>query len=137
LAGAGLAHRVRHWGSPDFAAKIDFLGSIDVMCLPTEHEEPKGLSVLEAMAAGVPVVLPAKGAFPELIERSGGGILVDSVDPILLADGLQRLLADDDLRSGLAAAGRRWVLDNATTSGQAKSLVDMISAMSAATPNEG
>jgi glycosyltransferase involved in cell wall biosynthesis len=137
LADAGLTARVRHWGSPDFAAKIDFLRSIDVMCLPTEHEEPKGLSVLEAMAAGVPVVLPSRGAFPELIERSGGGLLVDSVDPIPLADGLQRLLADDDLRSRLGATGRQWVLDNATTGGQAKSLVDMITAMTPAPPRDG
>jgi len=126
LAAAGLADRVRHLGSPGLEGKIAMLCGIDVMSVPTEHEEPKGLSVLEAMAAGVPVVLPAKGAFPEIIEQSGGGLLVPPNDTKALADALQRLLQDETLRDGLSKAGRKWVLEERTIENQAISIVQLI-----------
>ena len=44
--------------------------------MPATYAEPKGLSLLEAMANGVPVVQPRRGAFPEIVERTGGGLLV-------------------------------------------------------------
>jgi len=126
LSGAGLAERVRHHGSPDLDGKVAMLRTLDVMCVPTEHEEPKGLSVLEAMAAGVAVVLPAKGAFPEIIEQSSGGLLVPAGSPKDLADALQRLLEDNALRGQLAAAGRSWVLGQRTIQTQAESIVRLI-----------
>jgi len=126
LGDAGLADRVRHLGSPDLPGKIAMLRGIDVMSVPTEHEEPKGLSVLEAMAAGVPVVLPAKGAFPEIIEQSGGGLLVPPNDSKALADALQSLLQDAALRDELAQAGRKWVIEERSTEKQAASIVQLI-----------
>ena len=50
--------------------------TIDVLSVPTTYREPKGLYVLEALANGVPVVQPRHGSFPELIEATGGGLLV-------------------------------------------------------------
>lgn len=126
LGDAGLADRVRHLGSPDLKGKIAMLRGIDVMSVPTEHEEPKGLSVLEAMAAGVPVVLPAKGAFPEIIDQSGGGLLVPPNDAKALADALQGLLQDAALRDELAKAGRKWVIEERSTEKQAASIVQLI-----------
>ena len=126
LGDAGLADRVRHLGSPDLDGKIEMLCGIDVMSVPTEHEEPKGLSVLEAMAAGVPVVLPSKGAFPEIIEQSGGGLLVPPNDSKSLADALQRLLEDEALHERLSSAGRKWVLAERTIQKQAVSIVQLI-----------
>lgn len=126
LADAGLADRVRHLGSPDLDGKIAMLAGIDVMSVPTEHEEPKGLSVLEAMAAGVPVVLPAKGAFPEIVQQSQGGLLVPPGDARSLADALQRVLQNDDLHASLSSAGRRWVLEERTIQNQAASIVQLI-----------
>ncbi len=55
LAAAGLSSRVHYWGSVDRNDKLKFLQSIDVLSVPATHFEPKGLFVLEAMAAGVPV----------------------------------------------------------------------------------
>ena len=126
LSSAGLADRVRHLGSPDLDGKISMLCGIDVMSVPTEHEEPKGLSVLEAMAAGVPVVLPSKGAFPEIIEQSGGGLLVAPNDPKALADALLQVLQNESLRDELSKAGRQWVLGQRTIQTQAISLVQLI-----------
>jgi glycosyltransferase involved in cell wall biosynthesis len=126
LSSAGLADRVRHLGSPDLDGKIAMLRGIDVMSVPTEHEEPKGLSVLEAMATGVPVVLPAKGAFPEIVEQSGGGLLVPPNDPKALADALLQVLQNDSLRDELSKAGRQWVLGQRTIQTQAISIVQLI-----------
>ncbi len=49
------------------------------------------------MASGVPVVQPRRGAFPEILEKTGGGILVEPGDPAGLADGIYRLWKDPAL----------------------------------------
>ena len=68
-----------------------FLHDIDVLSVPTAYREPKGLYVLEALANGVPVVQPRHGSFPELIEHTGGGLLVDPENPEQLAGALKHL----------------------------------------------
>jgi len=60
--------------------------------------------VLEGMASGVPMVLPRHGTFPELIDRSGGGLLCEPLDPRSLADKLAELIRDPALA---AECGRR------------------------------
>lgn len=94
-------------GSPEtHQDKVAFLKSVDVLSVPTVYHEPKGLYVLEALANGIPVVLPAHGAFPELIESTKGGLLFPPDDLDALADNLERLLTDETLRRNLAEAGR-------------------------------
>jgi glycosyltransferase involved in cell wall biosynthesis len=111
-AAVPLGDAFEYVGSPEtLADKIAFYRSLDVLSVPTEFLEPKGLYVLEALACGVPVVQPAHGAFPELIEATGGGLLVEPANPAALADGLERLLDDADLRGHLAHTGRRNVLE--------------------------
>ena len=61
--------------------KARFLSSIDVLSVPSGYHEPKGLYLLEAMAVGVPAVQPNHGAFPEMLGRTGGGLLVEPNDP--------------------------------------------------------
>lgn len=75
IAEAGFANDVQYQTDIDRAGKLQFLREIDLLCVPTQHVEPKGLFVLEALAAGVPVVVPAIGAFPELLASTGGGRL--------------------------------------------------------------
>src|SRR4029079_10839328 len=90
---ADLGSAFRYVGSPPgHVEKVAFLQSLDVLSVPTEYREPKGLYVLEALANGVPVVQPRHGAFPELIEATGGGLLVDPLDPEALARALEELL---------------------------------------------
>lgn len=96
----------KYWGSPDsLAEKVEFYKSLSVLSVPTDYHEPKGLFVLEAMANGVPVVQPAHGAFPELIEQTEGGLLVPPGDPQALADAWERLYQDTEYRSKLAWQG--------------------------------
>lgn len=108
-----LAHlgpdRIRFDGELDRQGKLDFLHSLDVLSVPTVYEEAKGMSILEAMAAGVPVVQPAHGAFPELLERTGGGWLVPPGDTGALADRLERVLDYEDERFAAAERAHRGV----------------------------
>jgi glycosyltransferase involved in cell wall biosynthesis len=88
----GLADSFIHTESPDHESKVRFLQAIDVLSVPTTYREPKGLYILEALANGVPVVQPRHGSFPELIEKTGGGLLVHPEDPRDLALALRWLL---------------------------------------------
>ncbi|MCS7269649.1 MAG: glycosyltransferase family 4 protein, partial [Gemmataceae bacterium] len=105
LLQAGLAADIEHVDCPNHADKLHFLQSLDLFCVPTVYREPKGLYLLEAWANGVPAVQPAHGAFPELIELSGGGVLVPPGQSAALAQTIAQLLLDPDQRERLAQAG--------------------------------
>jgi len=101
----GLSGEFTYAGSPDRAGKQQLLKSFDVMSMPATYDEPKGLTLLEAMASGVPVVQPARGSFSEIVEKAGGGLLVAPDDPEALAQGLLRVLADAPLAEELSKRG--------------------------------
>ena len=109
LAAWGLAGRFRFHGEVDRAGKIEFLRNLSVLSVPSPYNEPKGLYLLEAMANGVPVVQPRRGAFPEIIEATGGGILVDSDEPESFARAIHLLWDDPDKRRELGRRGREGV----------------------------
>lgn len=103
---ADLGDAFRYAGSPPgHAEKVQFLKSLDVLSVPTVYREPKGLYVLEAMANGIPVVQPRHGAFPEMLEATGGGLLVNPLDPADLARGLSELIVDAPRRLEFAQRG--------------------------------
>jgi glycosyltransferase involved in cell wall biosynthesis len=103
---APLGERFEYRGSPrTLAEKAALYQTFDVLSVPTPYREPKGLYVLEAWANGVPVVQPAHGHFPELIDAVGGGLCVEPGHAAALADGLDRLLSDEPHRRALAEAG--------------------------------
>ncbi len=80
------------------------LSLMDVFVFPGRRQEGFGLSLIEAMAAGRPVVATRIGAVPEIIEHGRDGWLVDPEDPSSLADGIVHLLKD---RSTAARLGRQ------------------------------
>ncbi len=102
---------LRYHGEMDHARKIAFLQSLDVFSLPAVYDEPKGISVLEAMASGVPVVLPRRGAFVEIVEQTGGGLLVEPDDAGALAAAIRRLRDDPALAASLGRSGADAVRD--------------------------
>jgi glycosyltransferase involved in cell wall biosynthesis len=104
VEGWGLAGEFRYRGVLDRAAKVAFFHDVDLLSVPSPYVEPKGLYLLEAMASGLPVVQPRHGAFPEMIAKTGGGLLVDPGDPRAFAQAF-RALRDDPAR--LAELGRR------------------------------
>ena len=109
LAAAGLESDYKNCGSPDRSAKLELLKTLDVLSVPTEFLEPKGLYALEALAAGVPVVLPAHGAFPEMIDATGGGILVPPKNSHAWADAIERLINRPDDRLTFSQRGQQAV----------------------------
>jgi glycosyltransferase involved in cell wall biosynthesis len=104
FASAGRAHEFEYRGSVDRREKIEFLRGLDLLCVPATYDEPKGMFLLEAMACGVPVVQPRRGAFTEVVERTGGGVLVEPDDPTHLAEAFMALWSD---RPRLRALGQR------------------------------
>ena len=103
LANAGLAGEFTYHGAVDRDGKMAFLRGLDVLSVPAPYEEPKGTFLLEAMASGVPVVQPRRGAFPEIVEKTGGGVIVAPDDPSTLADALLDLSRNRDRLERLAA----------------------------------
>jgi len=109
LGDRGHLQHFEHVDSPDHASKVRFFREIDVLSVPTVYREPKGLYVLEALANGVPVVQPRHGSFPELIELTGGGLLVNPEDPADLAGALQQLAENLQHRRELGRQGKAVV----------------------------
>jgi glycosyltransferase involved in cell wall biosynthesis len=109
LSRAGLADSVHYAGVVNRTEKVAFLRRLDVLSVPTTYADPKGLFVLEALAAGVPVVQPAHGAFPELLAATGGGMLTRPHDAEDLAQRLYEMLTDHAARRRFATAGRAAV----------------------------
>jgi glycosyltransferase involved in cell wall biosynthesis len=108
----GLAAEFNYRGALERGAKIDFLRGLDAFSLPATYDEPKGLSLIEAMACGVPAVVPRRGAFTEVIGRTGGGLLVEPDDARALAEGLDSLRRDRALARGLGRAGAAGVREH-------------------------
>lgn len=106
---AGLAHEFHYRGELDRAQKIEFLRSLNILSVPSTYDEPKGIFLLEAMASGVPVVEPRRGAFREILERTGGGIMVEPGDAASLADGIYSLWKNPELAAELGRRGAEGV----------------------------
>ncbi len=98
LQAEGLLDRVTFHPNLDRAAKLEFLRSLTLFSVPARYGEAFGLYVVEALAAGVPVVQPRVAAFAELVETSGAGSLCAPEDPQALAEALEALLLDHELR---------------------------------------
>jgi glycosyltransferase involved in cell wall biosynthesis len=109
LERAGLSNDFTYHGALDRREKLAFLQTLEVLSMPATYDEPKGFPLLEAMAAGVPVVQPRRGSFTEIVERTGGGILVDPDDVDGLADGLFALFQNRERREELGRRGRDGV----------------------------
>lgn len=87
----------------------DLYRSADIFVLPT-HFEAFGLVFMEAMAAGLPVVATGINAIPEMVAHGETGFLVPPGDRHALAQSVQRLVEDRELRERMGAAGRATAL---------------------------
>jgi glycosyltransferase involved in cell wall biosynthesis len=106
----GLKSFVRIYPEFQGNSKQEFFSNIDVMSVPVRKHDGYGLYLLEANAAGVPVVQPATGAFPEIVARTMGGITYSPDSVTELSTSLLQLLKDNDFRSGLGKQGKEKVL---------------------------
>ena len=117
---AGLGSEFHYRGEVDRDGKLEYLSNLNVLSVPATYDEPKGLFLIEAMASGVPVVQPRRGAFIEIVEQTGGGLLVEPNSIDSLADGLYTLWNDRQQKTTLgrrAAEGVRkhYTVENSAT----------------------
>jgi glycosyltransferase involved in cell wall biosynthesis len=107
--GCGFGEDVRFLPDFDRDTRLSFFQTLSVLSVPERQPVAYGLYVLEALAAGVAVVEPARGALPELLEMTGGGILYEPDDAAALSTALQKLLLDPDYARRLGQQGRKAV----------------------------
>jgi glycosyltransferase involved in cell wall biosynthesis len=127
LQAAGRLQDVCFYSNIDREGKIRFLRSLDVFSVPAVFDEPFGFYVIEALAAGVPVVLPSHSAFPELVEKSGGGILYSPEDRLALVETLEQIFTDESLRRHLSIIGKKNALEFFSVNRAAQEVVERIS----------
>lgn len=102
----GLARQVRYVGPVEGAAKSNLLESADVYLLPSHHEGMP-ISLLEALAHGLPIVGTLVGAVPEVVEDGVVGLLVPPKSPVRLAKAMATFATDVDRRTQAADAARQ------------------------------
>jgi glycosyltransferase involved in cell wall biosynthesis len=109
---------------PEFQGnkKAEFFSTVDVISVPVRKYDGYGLYILEANIAGVPVVQPATGAFPEIIAATGGGITYEPDTSESLAEALTKILTDKNLREDLSKKGYAGVRSELSLGNMSKGL---------------
>jgi len=111
LSSYGLIDDVEFLPDFDHNAKLAFLQTLSLLSVPEKQPVAYGLYVLEALAAGVPVVQPASGVFLELLEMTGGGVLCEPNNAAALASAMEGLLLEPDYARQLGKQGREAVFE--------------------------
>lgn len=103
----GITGRVRFLGERGDVPAL--LAAADLFCQPNTAPEPFGITLVEAMLAGLPVVTSEMGGAKEIVEKTAG-LLVPPGEPERLAEAVARLLADEGERRRLGARARERAL---------------------------
>jgi glycosyltransferase involved in cell wall biosynthesis len=111
LAEAVMQRRVSMLGMVSPIALPSYYAAADALVLPSMFQETFGLVILEAFAAGIPVIGARSGGIPELVEDGRTGLLVDQGDVDGLRDAMRWLLLDRRLRERLGAAARQTAVN--------------------------
>jgi glycosyltransferase involved in cell wall biosynthesis len=101
-----LSDQVSYLGKQYSENKYKILQEVDIMVFPTKHES-FGLVVLEAMQFSIPVISTKEGAIPEIIDDGITGFLVDKNSPEQIAEKLELLINNPELRKSMGRAGRK------------------------------
>ena len=126
LAEKGLSDDVEFLPNLDREDRLTFLRDISIMSVPAEHKEAFGMYIIEALASGVPVVQPRHGAFPELLDATGGGILYEPNDAHTLATAMETLLLNPTHAQELGERGRKAVSENFSVERMARGIVKVL-----------
>lgn len=129
LGEAGLASEFRYHGAVEREAKLTFFQNVDVVSVPTTYAEAKGLSVLEAMASRVPVIQPRHGSFPEIVERTQGGLLFEPNDAAGLADAIYSLWKNPEMADDLGKRGASAVRNHYGVKQMAERAIEVYSSL--------
>ena len=130
---AGLDGQWSYAGTVNRAEKVAFLESLDLFCVPTTYADPKGIFLLEAVASGLPYVMPDHGAFPELHRRIAkaagevaGGVAIGRLYPHGASEGLVKALESVLERSMKKEAASPMVLAELDIATHTKRLVAVL-----------
>ena len=133
ISAAGFADDVEFLPNVSREEKVRFLRSLDVFSVPAMASEAFGLYVIEALAAGVPVVQPRLWAFPEIVGENGGVLFDPGKDAaacaIALADALEAILRDPARARALALAGHEAARERFSLRAMALAFVDLAVAL--------
>ncbi len=105
----GLRLRFHYYGQVDWREKLRLLHQCSVFAMPSRLAESRAVSAMEAMAAGVPVVGPRTGVFPDLVERLGSGVLFESGDADSLAGAIARVMDDAPAADAMGRRGAEGI----------------------------
>jgi glycosyltransferase involved in cell wall biosynthesis len=125
----GIEDRVRFLGQRADVPAL--LAAADLFCQPNTAPEPFGLSLVEGLQAGLPVVTSGVGGACEIVDASCG-VLTPPGDSTALADALKRLVIDRELRARLGAAARRRPAVLCDASRQMRRIHQVLSSVAAA-----
>ena len=134
LAAAGFIGEVSFSPNLNRAEKLAFLQALTVFSVPANYGEAFGLYIIEAMAAGVPVVQPRTAAFPEILAATGGGVLCELNEAKSLADALEALLLDPARARALGEAGRRAVSEKFSAEAMARATLQVFESVTEREP---
>ncbi|MDA0750328.1 MAG: glycosyltransferase family 4 protein [Verrucomicrobia bacterium] len=123
LQSAGVAEHVTWHPNLDREEKLDFFSKLTIFSVPALYGETFGLYLLEAMAAGVPVVQPPHAAFPEVIEATAGGIIATGLEAGHLAESISSMLGSKDDLKDLSDQAYRSVHEGFKSSDMAKQVL--------------
>jgi len=127
LKEADLTEHVEFHEDFDGEGRHEFFAKVKMISVPVRNGEAFGLYLLESMASGVPVVQPKLGAFPEIIEKSNGGVIYEDNSPEALASALKTLLNQEDKLQELSIRARTGVEKEFNIYAQADKLIGIYS----------
>ena len=106
-----LSHTIDFAGPEPYERILDRYAGASVLVNPSLSES-FGMSLVEALATGTPVIATRAGGMPEIVEATGGGLIVEKNDPDALADAINRLLVDPEHAAALGRQGARRVAES-------------------------
>ncbi len=123
LVNAGIRSFAHFWEGFEIEHRTHFLKRVQLMSVPVRNGEAFGIYLSEAMASGIPVVQPNLGAFPEIVNTAGGGIIYEPNTPEALCKTLQSLLDDQPLINKLSVEARKSVEEHFDINKQAEKMI--------------
>ena len=125
---------VRYLGKIPNADLTEHYAKLAAFVFPSLWHEPFGIPIIEAMAAGIPVVATRGGAFPETVDDGETGFLVERGDAAALAAALGQLLDHPELRQRMGERARRRVRSHFTWDRQVERLSGLYEELLSASP---
>ena len=122
-----LSSRHKVYGTLSGKDRRDFIEGLSVFVVPSREPESRATTILEAMAAGVPVVGPATGIIPEIFQYANGGLLVSSEAPAwMFAQALELLASMPDTADEMGRVGSEGVNNHFSVESSTRCLVETI-----------